>query len=189
MTTLNRSIATFVFVLFLGLNLTFAQKNTLKTTSTEYIKASKQEVMDALRHYEEFPNWSPFLVSDPEQKYVIEGENGAVGSSFAWEGVGEKSQGVQRIATIEGNDYISMDCDVTKPFKTKSVFEYQLEEKEDGVLVTQSFRSTMSSRFGYFMAKLFGAEKEIAKINELGLDRLKAYVENGTVETATAEAK
>ena len=32
--------------------------------------------------------------------------------------------------------------------------------------------------FSYFMAKLFGMEKEITKTNKLGLDRLKEVLEN-----------
>jgi len=175
-------IFTLVTILLCGFtNAATAQKNTLAVKTVQQINATKAEVMDALKHYEQFPNWSPFLVTDPEQKYVIGGTNGELGSTFAWEGVAEKSQGVQTLAVINGNDYIRMDCEVVKPFKTNSIFEYTLVEKDGGVEVTQNFSSKMTG-FSYFMARLFGAKKQIAEINELGLERLKNYVESNEAQ-------
>ncbi len=165
-----------ITVTILNISKIGAQKNTLKVTSVEYINATKHEVMDVLKNYEEFPNWSPFLVSDPNQNYKIDGEKGQIGSTFSWEGVDEKSEGVQTISKIEKNDYILMDCEVSKPFKTHSTFEYTLEEKNGQIIVTQHFQSKMKG-FSYFMAKLFGAKKEITEINKLGLSRLKQYIE------------
>jgi hypothetical protein len=35
------------------------------------IKASKQEVFDMVKYLKKFPQWSPFLVQDPTQKYEL----------------------------------------------------------------------------------------------------------------------
>jgi len=90
------SIKAVSVILILGLTYSSnAQKNTLKTTTTTKINASKSEVMNVIKSYELFPEWSPFLESDPNQKYELGGTDGAIGSTFSWEGVDEKSKGTQ----------------------------------------------------------------------------------------------
>jgi uncharacterized protein YndB with AHSA1/START domain len=161
-----------------------AQKKAISITTTEFISASKQEVFDAISHLERYPKWSPFLVTDPEQKHHVTGEDGKVGSTFHWEGVAEKSEGYQTMASVEGNEYIRMECTILKPFKGNPTFEYDLKEKNGGIEVVQAFNLKLSG-FNHFMTKVFGVEKKMTTTNELGLKRLKEFVEKGTTVTIT----
>jgi len=146
--------------------------------SNTTIDASVQDVYDLIKNYERFPEWSPFLVSDPNQKNHVTGNNGELGSVFHWEGVDEKSLDYQTLTEVTQNEYAKMDCTVQKPFKANSTFEYFITETPQGVEVRQEFITEMKG-FSYFMAKLFGMEKEIAATNKLGLDRLKSVLETG----------
>jgi len=144
---LRLSLAICFFAISFSLS---AQKKALKVVSKKEIKAAQVEVYDVLRNLERFPEWSPFIVEDPEQKNYVTGEAGQVGSAFHWEGVAEKSKGLQTLAV------------------------------EDGVVeVTQTFELKCSG-FNRFMMKLFGVKKHITKSNELGLTRLKTLLENET---------
>ena len=174
MTTFSKILlALFVF----GITITLAtQKKLLKIVTTQTVEASKTEAFDLLRNFERFPEWSPFVVADPKQKNHTTGEIGQVGSAFHWEGVAEESQGTQTLAAIEGNEYLKMQCNITKPFEDQPIFEYQINEKESGVVVVQNFELQCSG-FSYFMMNLFGVKKDIAEINELGLVRLKTLLE------------
>ena len=164
-------------VSFLGISFTLAaQKKLIQVVTTQTIEISKTEAFDLLRNFERFPEWSPFIVTDPEQKYHTTGEIGQVGSAFHWEGVAEKSQGTQTLVAVEGTDYLKMECNITKPFKSQPTFEYHITETENGVEVVQKFELKCSG-FSYFMMNLFGVKKEIAKTNELGLVRLKSLLE------------
>lgn len=166
-------------VVLIALIISTAKVNAQKTvhiTSTTIIDTSIEEVYNLIKDYERFPEWSPFLVADPEQKNNVTGENGELGSSFHWEGVAEKSLGFQTLSELKENKYAKMDCTVKKPFKANSTFEYYLVETNNGVEVRQEFKTQMNG-FAYFMGKLFGMQKAIAKTNQLGLDRLKAVLE------------
>lgn len=156
-----------------------AQK-TVHITSNVIIDASVEEVYSLIKDYERFPEWSPFLVADPEQNNHVTGQNGELGSAFHWEGVGEKSLGYQTLSELNENEYAKMDCSVQKPFKANSTFEYFITETANGVEVRQEFKTEMGG-FAYFMAKLFGMEKEITKTNKLGLDKLKEVLEATTL--------
>lgn len=165
-------------VLFVTITFTtLAQKKAIKIISKENIEVSLTEAYEVLRNFERFPEWSPYLVTDPEQKNHVTGEVGEVGSSFHWEGVAEKSQGKQTLVAANGKDYLRMECDITKPFKGQPTFEYQINETENGIEVVQNFEYRCSG-FSYFMMNLFGVKKDIAEVNELGLTRLKTLLEN-----------
>ncbi|MEM9885537.1 MAG: SRPBCC family protein [Bacteroidota bacterium] len=156
-----------------------AQQKTIRVVTTQQIEASCEAAFDLLRNFERFPEWSPFVVTDPEQKHHVTGEVGQIGSAFHWEGVAEKSEGKQTLAVLKDNEYLRMECDITKPFKDQPTFEYQLTETANGVVVTQTFELKCSG-FSRFMMRLFGVEKQIAATNELGLERLKNLLEQET---------
>jgi len=167
-------------IFFFGISFILAaQKKLLQVVTTQHIEVSKTEAFDFLRNFERFPEWSPYIVTDPEQKNHTTGEIGAVGSVFHWEGVGEKSQGTQTLTAAKSNEYLKMECDITKPFKGQPTFEYQIKETENGVAIVQNFELKCSG-FSLFMMKLFGVKKDIAKVNELGLSRLKTLLEKET---------
>jgi len=152
-----------------------AQK-TIAITSSTLIDASQEEVLQVLKSYEKFPEWSPFLVSDLEQKYHVTGQDGEVGSTFHWEGMAEKSKGSQTLTTIQ-KDYIKMNCTITQPFESNPVFEYHLNNTANGVEVVQEFQVEVGG-FSHFMMKLFGVKKQMTETNELGMQRLKDFVES-----------
>lgn len=154
----------------------FAQKKHIHIQTKTIISASPSQVYEVIKSLEQFPEWSPFLVADPDQKNYVKGIDGEIASSFHWEGVAEKSQGYQTLAKLRENEYLRFECVISKPFKSTPVFEYQLEGNEQGVLVIQDFELKLSA-FDHFMTKLFGVKKKMEETNQMGLERLKAYVE------------
>lgn len=175
MTILIKSMITLGIISFFALSL-LAQRKSIKITSTEFIEASQQEIFDLLITLEKFPEWSPFVVSDPNQKNYVTGEDGTIGATFHWEGVDEKSLGYQVLAATEGNYYVRMECTLQKPHKGFPVFEYQLIPKDGGVEVVQNF-SLKCNGFQKMMMKMFGVKKEMKNINQLGLARMKLLLE------------
>ncbi len=156
----------------------FGQSKTkgIAVQTIENIEAPVSEVYDILRSLERFPEWSPFKVTDPEQKTSVTGPDGEVGAVFHWEGVAEKSKGTQTISELTEDSYLLMNCDIEVPYESQGIFEYVLTEKDGETIVTQNF-TVPCSGFQKFMMKLFGAEKHMAEINALGLERLKALAE------------
>lgn len=156
-----------------------AQKKVISITTVEYINASKKDVFNMIKQLERYPEWSPFLITDPKQKHNVTGENGEIGSTFHWEGVTEKSKGHQTLDSLNTNKYLRMSCEIEKPFKGSPVFEYKIVETENGVKLIQDFNLRLS-RFSNFMTKLFGVKKKMIASNKLGLKRLKELIEKET---------
>ena len=154
----------------------FTQEKSISITTEIEINATKSEVYNLLKNLERYPEWSPFLVTDPNQKNSVTGNNGEVGSTFHWEGVDEKSKGFQTLSSLKRNDYIKFDCTMEIPFKGHPVFEYDIIEKDGAIVVAQHFNLHLS-RFSYFMTKLFGVKKKMVETNKLGLERLKELIE------------
>ncbi|MBX2871107.1 MAG: hypothetical protein KTR30_03380 [Saprospiraceae bacterium] len=169
---LRTGITLFIFPLALPLT---AQK-AITIVSEVWVEGEQQTVFNKLRSLEQFTDWSPFLVSDPEQKNWVEGVDGQIGSTFHWEGAAEKSEGFQTLAALKGQTYLRMECEISKPYKSQPVFEYELQEKDGKVQVVQTF-TLKASGFNRFMMSLFGVKRKMKAINQLGMERLKMAIE------------
>ncbi len=141
------------------------------------IHADLAHVFHQVVYLKNFPKWSPFLEADPTQKIEIKGNDGQIGAQYHWEGNNGKDLGYQEIKKITPNAYIKMECDIKKPFQAKPIFEYTFTQKNNTIVVTQDFTLTSGFIDAFFMG-IFGAKKEMEKMNERGLVLLKKCSEN-----------
>lgn len=149
----------------------------LELQKTVKISANLETVYDKVVFLENFPTWSPFLEADPTQKYEVKGTDGQIGAQFHWEGNKGKDLGYQEIKAFDPNKSVIMQCDIQKPFKAQPTFQYSFKQEGDHVVVTQNFDLPVKGINKFFM-KLFGAVKDIDKMNERGLELLKLSCEN-----------
>ena len=140
------------------------------------ITGSMEDVFKQVVLLENFPNWSPFLEADPTQKIEIKGTDGTVGAQYHWLGNKGKDVGYQEIKEIQDLQYVKMECDIQKPFTAKPTFEYRFQQNGDEVKVTQDFHLT-SGKIDAFFMWLFGAKKDMEKMNQRGLALLKEHIE------------
>ena len=140
------------------------------------IKASKHEAFRVLASYKDFPKWSPFVVTDPEQESWVKGEDGLVGSQFHWRGVAEESEGYQELIKMQRPNSLLMQCVITVPFESNPTFKYELKQVNAYTDVLQTFEMP-ASILEKMMMGLFGVTEEIRTTNELGMDRLKVLLE------------
>ncbi|MEO1022178.1 MAG: SRPBCC family protein [Bacteroidota bacterium] len=149
----------------------------ISITSSTVINASQGEVYQVLSSFDRFPEWSPFLVTDPNQKNWTTGEDGETGSRFYWVGVDEEGEGFQELTEVSGNSSLVMNCTITKPFKSNPTFAYSITAKDTGIEVVQTFEMP-SSVLEKMMLGAFGVTSEIEQTNQLGMDRLKTLLES-----------
>lgn len=162
-------------LLLFSSSMVLAEK-TISIRSTIHAKATPTEAFDLLKSLKRYPEWSPFLVTDPNQKSHVTGVDGELGSAFHWEGVHEKSAGIQTLAQAEEDSYIKFACTMKKPFAGKPVFEYRLKKSDGGVEIQQDFNLRLST-FNYLMTKIFRVRGKMTATNQLGMERLKAVLE------------
>ena len=171
------SIIGIALVAFIGFGLSKANGlKSIQIVKTVSIKGSKQEVFDMVKYLNNFPKWSPFLAEDPGQKYEVKGTDGTVGAQYHWDGNKGKDLGYQEIVKIEEGKFISMQCDIQKPFVAKPTFEYYFSETAKGIEVKQDFKLE-SGLVDSFFIWIFGAKAGMDKMNQQGLDLLKIAVE------------
>lgn len=167
-------------ILITGVILSLVAPKRISITSKQFVQSSKQTVYDQLRYMKNFPNWSPFKVQDPEQKFTLAGQDGQVGATFNWEGVKEKSKGSQTVVALQENERVDIKCNITEPFQATPFFSYTILEKGGGVEVTQQFDIDMPIPANVF-GLLFGLKSEMTATNEKGLELLKKVAELETL--------
>lgn len=167
-------------LILVGVILAFIAPKKIEIKTTKVIKASKQEVFDQIRFQKNFPAWSAWRVKDPEQTYKVTGVDGEVGATYHWEGGLEKSKGQQTVAYMVGTDTIRLECTIIEPFKSSPVFTYTLKEVDGGTQITQHFESAMPVPVN-IIGMLMGLEKQLAEVNNEGMDLLKKVSEKNEI--------
>jgi len=173
-------------MLVTGVILSLVAPKRISVKSTQFINASGPQVYDQLRFMKNFPNWSPFRAQDPEQKFAISGEDGAVGATFSWEGVKEKSKGSQQVVALTSNERVRIECQITVPFQSNPSFEYTLIERNEGVEVVQQFDVDMPVPVNV-IGLLLGLKNKIAQTNQQGLALLKEATEKDAKLSSDAQ--
>jgi len=164
-------------ILFLGIGFYNANKlQHIHIQKNVEINSDIETTFDNVAYLKNFTKWSPFYEADPEQKTKVEGNDGQVGSKFHWDGNDGKDLGYQEIKVIKPLKYIKMECDIQKPFKANPTFEYSFAKSGNTVTVTQDFNLESGLVDSFFMW-LFGAKKDMAKMNERGMELLKIACE------------
>ncbi|WP_024772757.1 SRPBCC family protein [Aquimarina macrocephali] len=171
------TILAIILILFFGIGLYNANKlKNIHIQTTVNINADIQTIFDNVLYLKNFPKWSPFYEVDPTQKIEVKGNDGEVGAQFHWNGNNGKDLGYQEIKEIKPLEYIKMECDIQKPFKANPTFEYSFSNLGNMVKVTQDF-DLKSGLVDSFFMWLFGAKKNMEKMNERGMELLKANSE------------
>lgn len=137
------------------------------------IDAPVEEVFDFIRDFKTWPEWSPWMVAEPDCSLTYD----SGGKGYRWEGDIIGSGGMN----IVGEDRpgrIDYDLQFIKPWKSRADVSFQFRSVEGGVEVTW----TMDSALPFFM--FFMKNTMIAVIGmdyQRGLLRLKARIETGSV--------
>lgn len=175
MTTLK--IVGFIFLgLFIILAiLAFVAPSQIKVRSEVLINAPKASVLDQVRFFKQYPTWSPWLDTDPEQKNEVKGTDGQVGAQFHWVGVKEEGKGYQELTQFSENE-IKIKCHIQEPFQSEPDFLYTFTETPQGTKVVYEFETAMPMPMNV-IGMLMGLKDEIQKVNDRGLANLKKVCE------------
>ncbi|MEM6642417.1 MAG: SRPBCC family protein [Bacteroidota bacterium] len=170
-------IATIFTIFLLSIGFSNAQKlRNIHIQKEVLIAGSLTDVYEQVIYLSNFPNWSPFMEADPDQQVKVVGEDGKVGAQYHWVGNKGKDVGFQEIVAFDSFEYVKMQCDIQKPFKARPIFEYHFQQMGSQVKVTQDFTLHSGTVDAFFMW-IFGAKKDMEKMNQRGLDLLKETVE------------
>jgi len=188
-------IGIIVLILILTLIvLTFVAPTDIKLERSVEINAQKELVHKHLLYFENSQKWSPWAELDPNQKTWMEGEDGAVGTTFFWEGNEDVGKGKQEIIAFT-DDKIETTVTFIEPFESLCQGYFLLDYADVKTTVTWGFDSKMPRPFNIMCLFMYITES-VGKDYEKGLAKLKEIVESEkpakkeyTIETVQFEEK
>ena len=138
---------------------------------TQVIASPIEKVFEVLRDIHSCPDWSPWLIADPDFKLDVQNDY------YSWEGAISGS-GRMDLVRDEANESITYDLSFVKPWKSQARIYISLAVKGDTTEVTWTLEHSLS----FF---LFWKKKSIQAYLEVDYDRgflmLKNLIETGSV--------
>lgn len=137
-----------------------------------------EKVYDALRDFRTWPEWSPWLIADPDCTVDVDEDSISVGSGYRWRGeiVGEGSLEHTR---LDEPHRIDCDLDFIKPFRSHAEIHFDLRSDEDNATTVTWHMDGRLPAFLFWMKSQM--QTMITMDYERGLKRLDAYLETGRV--------
>lgn len=144
--------------------------------STITVKAPIAEVYALVRDFKKWPDWSPWLVMEPDCKLTFDED----GRGYAWDGT---VVGAGRIDVTDEREpeRIAHKLTFLRPWKSTANVGFAFAERDDGVEVTWS----MDSALPWFMFWMTKSMTAYVRMDfERGLRMLKDLAETGAVPSA-----
>ncbi|WP_309380513.1 SRPBCC family protein [Cerasicoccus frondis] len=135
------------------------------------INAPRGKVYATVRDFHQWPEWSPWLICEPDAKLTFAKD----GRKYTWDG---QYIGSGEIAVIRETEGVSIDYQLTflKPFKSKATARLEFANAGEQTKVTWKMDSSMP----FFLFFLCGMMKNLIGMDyERGLLMLRNYVETG----------
>ncbi len=138
---------------------------------TQVMASPIEKVFEVLRDIHSCPDWSPWLIADPDFKLDVQNDY------YSWEGAISGS-GRMDLVRDEANESITYDLSFVKPWKSQARIHISLAVKGDATEVTWTLEHSLS----FF---LFWKKKSIQAYLEVDYDRgflmFKNLIETGSV--------
>ena len=138
---------------------------------TQVMASPIEKVFEVLRDIHSCPDWSPWLIADPDFKLDVQNDY------YSWEGAISGS-GRMDLVRGEANESITYDLSFVKPWKSQARIHISLAVKGDATEVTWTLEHSLS----FF---LFWKKKSIQAYLEVDYDRgflmFKNLIETGSV--------
>lgn len=134
------------------------------------------EVFEFISHLKNQEFWSPWGFEDQEMERTYIGNDGEVGFISSWKGSKKIGEGAQEIVNIVSNRSFETELRFIKPFKTISESFIKVYENEKSTEVIWGFRGIYKRPLN-IVVFFMGLDKKLGRDFEIGLSRLKHYIE------------
>jgi hypothetical protein len=138
------------------------------------INTTNDRIIPLLNDLRAHTKWSPFE-KDPNMKRVHSGAAQGPGAVYEWDG--NRDVGAGRIAIVDSTpSRITLDMQMSRPFKCHNAVEYTLEPNGRGTVVTWAMRGPQPF-IGKLMSTFIDCDKMVGRQFDEGLARLKSLAE------------
>ena len=145
----------------------------VEVSRSQLIHRPVGEVFELVRHFENWPKWSPWLKAAPgfELQFLEE--------AFSWEGE-VCGKGRMRIFDVVEQELIICELRIQKPDKMKAAVVMRFAERDGATLVTWSLETTLPFYLFWMAGRL---RNLIERDYERGLRMLQDLAETGVVSS------
>ncbi len=146
------------------------------------IEKSQKEIIDYLKDFHNWPDWSPWVILEPSSELNYLGEQGHVGAAYEWDG--------QRIGTgsivLESTQEHRLDMELHffRPMKSHGKVTLFVTPSQNGCMVEWQMQSSVPW-YLVFIKNLFKSMLEMDFTR--GLKMLKSKLETGLVLSELVE--
>ena len=136
------------------------------------IAATPEVVFTAIVDFKSWPEWSPWLMHEPDTKIVYSDNYQQEGGNYCWDG---KVVGAGKLShlNIHPPDRIEQQIEFTRPFKAVNRVNSEFEDRGDGTLVTWEMVGRMPFLLRFMASRM---EPMIERDYDLGLALLNGYL-------------
>tara|TARA_R110002073_G_scaffold86690_1_gene205843 strand:+ start:523 stop:984 length:462 start_codon:yes stop_codon:yes gene_type:complete len=143
---------------------------------SQIINAAPEALFEKIANLRNWASWSPWEKLDSNMDKTFDGEDGVVGSTYAWKGNKKVGEGKMTLAKLEGGDAVTVELAFVKPFKALSSSRFSLTPEGSGTKIVWTMtgqHNWLSKVMGVFM----NMDKMLGKDFDEGLNNLKKLVE------------
>ncbi|MGR5236663.1 SRPBCC family protein [Vibrio alfacsensis] len=140
------------------------------------IEKTQIEIIDYLKDFQNWPEWSPWIILEPNCDLTFSDDQGHVGAGFQWNGIRVGTGAVVLESTQEHR--LDMELHFFRPLKSQAKVTFLVTPISNGSLVEWQMQSRVPW-FLFFLRDMF--KSLVAMDYERGLRMLKSQLETGQV--------
>jgi effector-binding domain-containing protein len=136
------------------------------------IAAPVKQVFNAIRDLKTWPDWSPWLLHEPDTQIIYSKDCNKEGGFYSWDG---KLVGAGKLTHLKINPDHSIDQQIEfiRPFKSLNQVNWYFENKNGSTAIEWEMIGSMPFLFRFMTKQI---EPMISKDYDLGLALLKGYL-------------
>lgn len=139
-----------------------------KVSRSITVNANIQSAFDKISDFKTWPDWSPWLIHEPQTRLEFSENYTEEGGFYTWDG---QYVGAGKLTHVQfqAPEQIKQRLEFTQPFKSVCDVNFELKPEQNGTLITWTMRGSMPFLFRFMTKKTV---QMIGKDYELGLAML-----------------
>lgn len=169
----------------IGLIASLVLPKEMEVSESVTIEAPMDVVWNHVKDWKVSDQWSPWKKEDPDMKVTFEGEDGAVGSKFSWEGNDQVGSGYQEITAVDMEAHqIASTVHFIEPMEGQGDITLTVNDEGEGKTKVTWVYNQQNGIPMNLMATIFNAKGMISGKYQEGLAQLKEIAEKAAAEAA-----